>query len=71
MDDDWTVEIILKILEKDIDIFRGWLYEINGGNSVELFSGFFEVKVKGDVVLPEIFHFEEGWIDLVIEVIED
>jgi hypothetical protein len=38
---------------------------------VELFSRFFEVEVQGDVVLPEIFHLEEGWIDLVVEVIED
>jgi hypothetical protein len=47
-------------LQEYVDIFGGGLYEIDGGYSVELFSRFFEVEVQGDVVLPEIFHLEEG-----------
>ena len=31
----------------------------------------FDVEVKGDVALPEIFHFEKGGVDLPVEIIKD
>lgn len=51
MDDDWAVQIFLKVLIDIVNIFLGGLYEVDRCHTVELFSRIFDMEVKGDVVL--------------------
>ena len=38
---------------------------------MKLFPKIFDIEVKGDIALPEIFHFEKGGVDLPVEIIKD
>jgi hypothetical protein len=59
MDYNCRVQIMLKILNNQFDIFHSWLYNINHSNSMYLFSQLFNIKRKRDIILSKIFLFEQ------------
>lgn len=71
MNDDWAVQILFKVLDDSVEIVLGGLNQVDGGDSMKLLPIIFDVEVKGDVALPEIFHFEKGGVDLPVEIIKD
>lgn len=58
MDDHWWIQIIFEVAVDKIDIVGSWLDQIDGSNSMKLFSVVFDMKIQCDIVFPQIFHFE-------------
>jgi len=71
MNNSGRVQIILKIFQYQFNILYGGLKQINSSDSMKLLSVLFNVKVKGYVVLSEVFHFIDGRDDISIELIKD
>jgi len=65
------VQISLEILDYQLNILHNRFYQINGCYSMQLFSELLDIKVKGNVILSEIFHFKQRGNNIVIWLIED
>jgi hypothetical protein len=70
MNHDRRVKVLLKVLDDFFGVFEVGLDEVEGSDAMELFTRLFDVEIESDVVLPEVFDFEEGRDDVVIGLIE-
>ena len=68
--DDRTIQILLKVVGDEIDIFESGLYEVYGSDAMELFPDIFDVEIKSDVVLTQILHLEERGVYFAVVVVE-
>lgn len=66
-----TIEILTEIINDAVDVFGGWLDEVEGSDTVQLFPPLVDVHVQCDVVLAQIYHFEQRFEGLLVECVED
>lgn len=66
-----TVQIFIEILDNSVEVLFVGLDQIYGSDSVKLFPVLFDMEVECDVVLPEIFHFEERGVYLLVESVKN
>jgi hypothetical protein len=69
MDYNSRVQIMLKILNNQFDIFHSWLYNVYHSNSMYLFSQLFNIKRKRDIILSKIFLFKQCRNNILIRLI--
>lgn len=60
---------MLKILDYQFDILHSWLYNIYHSNSMYLLSQLFNIERKRDIILSEIFLFEQCRDNILIRLI--
>lgn len=65
-----AIKLIFEVGENEVDVVHGGLDHVERGYTIELLTMLCDVHVEGDIMLSEIFDFEEGGEGLLIKRIE-